>query len=138
MNVIEIPEQEWTISCIEFGLSHRGWLATLAVIATTQADFAPTELQQRWHIIADQVRLENIAIGTMPASFIITAQSLEDHQFVQHPLDNVMRVFDLTVGEAHQGLRLDNVEAGRDVSTFIWFQIPAIPEALNGLAEFER
>ena len=137
MNVNEIPELKWTEFCAEYSRAHHGWLVTLAAIVTEQADLAPDELQQHWHIIADQVRLENIAIGTMPASFIIIAKSPESHELVQHPLDNVLRIFRLTVGEAHQGLRLDNVEAGRDVSTFIWFQCPASPEALDGLAEFE-
>lgn len=133
----EISTQEWETYCATFSRAHHGWLITLATIATAQFQAAPERVSANWQIIADQIRFQAVVPGPIPGSFSITTQTPTGAATVEHRLPGVVRLFSLTVDGAHQGLRIDSTDAGKEESTLIWFEAPAVPEELDGIAEFE-
>ncbi|MDT8385584.1 MAG: hypothetical protein RRB22_14340 [Gammaproteobacteria bacterium] len=134
MEQLEIAVREWTSFCDEFSLAHRGWLVTLAMMATTELQKTPEALAAHWRVIADDLHFNEIAIGPMPGTCIISAKPETQTAIFEHRLKGIVRLFRLTTNRGHQGMRIDTVDGGDAQSTFIWFRTPALPEQLDGLA----
>jgi hypothetical protein len=137
MEQTEISTEEWETYCASFSQAHHGWLITLATLATAQLQEAPEKMASNWQITADQVLFQAFVLGPMPHSCGITTQTQTGAAIIEYRLQGVTRLFSLTVDGVHQGLRIDNIDAGREESTLIWFRAPAVPEEVDGIVEFE-
>jgi hypothetical protein len=133
----EIPEAEWQTYCAGFSRAHHGWLITLATIATAELEAAPEQVESHWRVIADQVRCQKLNLEEKGGHYDVAIQAGEGGATIDHRASNVRSLFRLTVDGAHRGLRIDCGNHEKGESRLIWFRVPAAPEELDDIAEFE-
>ena len=137
MEQTKVPASEWETCCATFSRGHRGWLITLATIATTQLEAAPELIESHWRTIAEKVRFEGLVLDAETGHYDILTRTRTGDAATDHRLNNVVSLIKLTVAGAHQGLRIDSEYGGKRESTLLRFRVSAKPEELDGIAEFE-
>jgi hypothetical protein len=118
----EISAEEWEACCAGFSRAHRGWLIGLATIATVQLQAEPERVEAHWQVVVDQVRFQDLVLGPAPGTCGIVTQSQTGAAIVEHRVKGLVRLFRLTLDGVHQGLRIDNINAGKEQSTLIWLR----------------
>jgi hypothetical protein len=131
MEKIEISAKEWEDYCAGFSRAHRGWLIGLATIATVQLQAEPECVEAHWQVVVDQVRFQELVLGPLPGACGIVTQSQTGVAIVEHRLQGIVRLFRLALDGVHQGLRIDNVNAGKEQSTLIWLRASDAHESLS-------
>ncbi|MDT8387370.1 MAG: hypothetical protein RQ736_07640 [Thiogranum sp.] len=137
MEQTEIPAAEWESYCAGFSRAHHGWLVTLATVPTAQLQAEPEQATEHWRIIVDKVRLQRLELDAARGRCGIATDTPSGGALVEHRLDGISALFMLSVGGAHQGLRIDSLANQEQESALIWFRAPAAPEELDGIADFE-
>jgi hypothetical protein len=133
----EMSAAEWNTCCAGFSRAHHGWLITLATIATAQLEAAPEQVETHWQVIADQARFAGLVLAEEGGHYDVVIQAGDAGATIEHRASCVRSLFRLTVDGAHRGLRIDCGKHEEGESTLIWFRVPAAPEELDDIANFE-
>ena len=130
---VRIEPGDWAEFCRRFGLEHRGWRVSLAEVFTrlldTDADHARANRQQR----IDQAPL--LAVVYEPQRDLVQITYEEAGRPQTWDIREPVQIIQETVHSAHKGLRIDE-KSGK--SALLEFRVPAAPESIDGLADWER
>ena len=133
MRFEEIPGDEWPAVCDAFGRQHHGWLASVREVDTAALDYDVQTALSGGRVLEVEQPLQSVRLRQNRRVAVMVEVGKEERHIYQ--VKDVRRLWRLWVGEAHEGLRIDDAKG---LSLLVEFRVPSAPEALDGLAASER
>ena len=133
MRIEEITEEEWPTFCESFSRQHHGWLVTVSEADSAALDYDVQSALSGERVLEAEQPLQSVKLERNRRTAIFVEVGEDERR--TFTVEDVRRLWRVWVGEAHEGVRVDD-RKGR--SLLVEFRAPAAPEALDGLAASER
>ncbi len=131
---IEVPRDQWRQRCETFGREHHGWLVNVRRVETGRLEQDRAAALAAGELLAENRPLRQVACDEQGGEMQMTVTVGEAGETGDFAVPDVVRLIRERENGAHLGLRID---ARDGTSTLVEFRAPAVPEALDGLAETE-
>ena len=131
---IEVPRDQWRERCEAFSREHHGWLVNLRRVETALLARDRARALAEGEMLADNRPLEGVGYDEQQGEVGLTVTLGGAGGRADFAVPGVVRLIRERQDGAHLGLRIDTRDG---TSTLVEFRAPAVPEALDGLAETE-
>ena len=131
---IEVPRADWRERCETFSREHHGWLVNVRRVETGLLEQDRAAALAAGELLAENQPLQRVGCDEQAGEMQMTVTVGEAAETGNFAVPDVVRLVRERENGAHLGLRID---ARDGTSTLVEFRTPAVPEALDGLAETE-
>lgn len=129
---IPVPEAQWHPFCENFSRQHHGWLIGMHQLDTRQLEQGETAAQAGVPLISDNRPLQEVREERKDDIIEVMVTVGEGTDETSFLIEDVVALYRRRIGDAHEGLRIDNRNG---TTTLIEFRIATEPEALDGFAD---